>query len=446
MLKLIPKVLGMQPTMPYFAGKAASAIPFSFRPGVGKSFRTASDRLAEYEQGDGEARKDFIFRHTKAMATYAYDQTHFYRQLYGDHGVDPHELKHFDELSRLPVITKADLQLVPMEQRSSDFGPRIEVNTGGTSGQPLSLYLSANSYGNEWAHMLPIWHRVGYRQTEPRLIFSGRTSGEDIIFYDGFRHGYVLNLSHGWDVLSDAIMKERRIRNIGVLHGYPSAIFDFVEWLQQEAHPLLKHWEKTVRILLLGSELPSPAKRKKVGEILSCKSVSWYGHTERAVLAGEDGTHFEYHPMQSYSFAETIEAEDGHHLVGTNYNNFSSPLVRYDTSDLVKPTYENGIMTKFTIEGGRSGDYVIDANGQKIFLTSLIFGRHHKLFDNVYNLQVRQTHPGACEILYVPKEELSHEAARAQFDGSGTSLSFSFRSLDNPIRTANGKLPLLVRE
>src|SRR5690606_33596347 len=144
-----------------------------------------------------------------------------------------------------------------------------------------------------------------------------------------------------------------------------------------------------------GSELPSPLLRETVEKLLGCSSVSWYGHTERAILAYEKEGSATYYPFFTYGFAEAL---DEGRLVCTSYYNRASPLIRYDTGDRVDPVVNDGLLDKFKISNGREGDFIIDKLGNKIFLTGLIFGRHHELFESARHIQIYQPATGIAEV------------------------------------------------
>ena len=84
--------------------------------------------------------------------------------------------------------------------------------------------------------------------------------------------------------------------------------------------------------------------------------------------------------MQTYGFTESIASSTSEQLVGTNYYNFASPFIRYNTEDGIQVEKQTeGILESFKIVDGRVGEYVLDQNNKKISLTGLIYGRHHRL-------------------------------------------------------------------
>ena len=59
-------------------------------------------------------------------------------------------------------------------------------------------------------------------------------------------------------------------------------------------------------------------------------------------------------------------------IVATNFNNPAFPLIRYDTGDLARITYENGEVFAEEILG-RSEDYVMLPNGNRFEPMNLVF-------------------------------------------------------------------------
>lgn len=433
--------------LPYCVGAPISLVPYSFRPGIAGVYRRRNKEIEYIATATKDQKQAYVFERIKKIAAYSYDKIPFYRELYKGANVNPHRFGSFFDLRELPVITKADLQKVPIEYRSSVSKKGILVNTGGSSGQPLDFFIEPSSVGHEWAHMHHIWKSLGFKQSDIKVVFAGRSALRDVVEYDSARHQMSVDIYRGWEVIADKLYSLFCKFSPKYLHGYPSSIFDFVYWLDSNDHPLLNVLREKVEGIFLGSEHPAPEARRQVESLLGCKSVSWYGHTERSVLAWESEYKDVYTPFLSYGFAETVdEGEEAGRLVCTGYYNYISPLIRYDTGDLVDSNVSEGFLESFRIKNGREGDFIVDKAGNKIFLTALIFGRHHKLFEQASHIQVRQVRPGVAEILIVPRGELTAGAASVLFDSSNVLLDFFFKIISEPMRTPAGKVPLLVRE
>lgn len=432
--------------IPYPIGKIISLIPYDFRPSMGGIYLSRKNEINFCENSNNT--KQFIFERVKNISCYAYQTIPFYQELYTNLGINPNKFSSFEDLKELPVVTKADLQQVPLEFRSNEKIRKTLVNTGGSSGQPFSFFVEPNSIPHEWAHMHTIWAKLGYRQSDLKVVFGGRADVKSIVEYDAVRHQFTVDMYKPFDMIADKLLLIFKKYQPKYLHGYPSAIFDFIMWLNDSNHLLFPLLEKHIKGLFLGLEYPSPILRKQVETLLSCYSVSWYGHTERAILAYEKDEQYTYVPFMSYGFPEAIYDEklNGFELIATSYYNRVSPLIRYNTGDLINPNFKDGLLLSFNISEGRRGEYVLDSQGNKIYLTALIFGRHHLIFNYVKHIQVKQVNKGEVLFYLSTDKQYSSEFILAHMDLSNVDLKCSFELIREPVKTISGKVPLLVKE
>ena len=151
--------------------------------------------------------------------------------------------------------------------------------------------------------------------------------------------------------------------------------------------------------------------------------------------------------MHTYGYCEAIPNENGgYNLVGTSLDNVVSPFIRYDTGDIVEPIFKDGIVDKFRIESGRVGDFITDINDNRISLTALIFGRHHKIFGYARFVQIRQQHPGVATIIITLPNDVDSSIIRMEdmFDLTNVSIRFNFEFRSSPVYSSSGKVPLMV--
>jgi len=196
----------------------------------------------------------------------------------------------------------------------------------------------------------------------------------------------------------------------------------------------------------LTSEFPSRHYRNTIEEVFLAPTQSFYGHTETCIMAYE-GEPFLFRTLQSYGYAEVENINDSSCLVGTNYFNFESPLIRYNTEDIVGDVdLESGVLKTFRITKGREGDFILDKNQVKIPLTGLIFGRHHRIFNYCKHIQIKQEIPGTAIVYYVEGiKSINEEDAYQYFEVSDVAINFVFKSLKSPILSKSGKVNLLIK-
>lgn len=435
---------GMPPTLGRFLNK----VPYQYRPGIGKIYRERLRQMQEFQTALTEQKQRWVLEKFQKLVRHAYDSIPFYKHYYDSMGFHPSVLVSFEDIQRIPIVSKDILRTFDIEQRSVALPGRYIVNTGGSSGIPFSFYILPDSMGHEWAHMHSVWGKVGYTPDAYKLGFHGRNDiGKHLIKYDAIRNNFALNIYERWDNYIEELIQISRKYPIEYLHGYPSVIFEFAKCCEERYPQLLETLRTTLKGGLLGSEYPHSVYRDEIERIFEIPTVSWYGHTERAILAYEAEEKFLYEPFLTYGYTEAIptDSKDDNYLVGTAYYNYASPLIRYNTEDLIAPVaVEDGILKSFKISSGRDGEFVIDRLGNRINLTGLIFGRHHALFNVADFIQVKQVQPGHVEIHFVAKA-ISASDAKKLFDAKNLDMDIDFIKRDAPIRTKMGKVNLLIR-
>jgi phenylacetate-CoA ligase len=230
------------------------------------------------------------------------------------------------------------------------------------------------------------------------------------------------------------------------VHGYPSLVAEFAHTLAEQAPSFATLFRSRLFGVLLGSEFPAPVYRNVIEEVLSSNVVSWYGHSEMALLARETARGV-YESLPTYGYAEAVPLKDdsGCRLVCTSLHNRAHPFIRYDTGDLVEPISRQRGSLAFRISEGRIGDFVVDRLGLKVSLTAIIFGRHHAAFESLQHLQVRQDVPGQITLLVVSRtSNINLATLRQSFDFSGLNLDWEIEIIDSPVRTLAGKIRLKV--
>lgn len=370
----------------------------------------------------------------------------FYEEYYTKKRFTPQQLKSFDDIKKIPIIDKALLNEYDIEDRSAYRKGRYVENTGGSSGTPFSLYIEPSSMGHEWAHMHHIWDCLDFEPSYLKIVFGGRSDLKKMVEYDVVRNHFAIDIYADYRLVSAELKKVLNKYTIKFLHGYPTSIYDFAVFCKNEDSELQRMLSKNLKGVFFGSEHPHSHYRKVIEEVFDVKTISWYGHTERAILAYEKHEEFRYELFQTYGFAEAVKMDkENYELIGTSYYNLASPLIRYNTNDIISDIEsDNGFLRSFKVSKGREGEFVLDKEGKKINLTGLIFGRHHEIFNHSSFVQVRQPDIGTIEVHFV-SDALTKEQANDLFDARNLNFNITFIKREEPFRTVSGKVNLLIK-
>lgn len=420
-------------------------VPAPLRIGLG--YGRMKRLIQQSEAWSEDETAAWLLPRLQRLLVHAATEVPFYRWFYEQARYDVRSLRTLDDWSQVPVVTKQDLQKHALEHRCAKGVAGNPANTGGTSGTPLAFMLEASATPVEWAHMHHIWSAHGYHVSQMKLRIGGTHFPHDAPFVYHPRHNeYIVNANCPMPEVARAVLALSASRPFRWVHGYPSLVAEFAREVARHSDPLAHRFVAHLRGVLLGSEFPAPVYREAIAAYLTSNIVSWYGHSEMALLAREtaEGT---YQSLPTYGYAEAVVSADGQgeRLVCTALHNRVHPFIRYDTGDRMSTVSRLAGSLAFRIQEGRVGDFVLDRSGRQLSLTSIIFGRHHGAFNEVLHLQVRQAIPGHITLLVVPQAATADGGNLATgFDFAGLDLTFDVQVVDKPVRSAAGKLKLKV--
>lgn len=420
---------------PYLLRKLLVHIPFNFRYGsvysefvrkVKESKNWSEEELESYIVTNF----DRIFQHSKRFK--------LYKDKYEKSGVLDLQVKSLNDIKKIPILTRDEIR-----EGVSDFKGFYYESTGGTTGNPLQLYLDKNAWAREWAHYHSIWGEVGYKHTDAKFVLKRQNAKDKFIRYNFAHNDYIVNPYKMTNNNIDEFFHILTTRNVKYFHGYPSAINDFLKDLERKISREQKEiLQKQIVCCFYCSEYPLPHIVDYLKNEWGIDFISYYGHTEVCVLAAAIKNELEYLPLHTYGY---VEIEDTM-LLGTSYHNFDMPLIRYNTDDLVcAKRYTNGIVKSFKIEQGRIIDVIYDKNDLKITIHRLIMGASNKIFNHVNYIQVFQEKKGFITFL-ISQDKVDNLDAPRLMNLEVFNIDFDFIYLKEPIRTVSGKVPLRVQK
>ena len=227
-----------------------------------------------------------IFEWTKKIATYAFNNIPFYKNLYNKNGFNPETLKTFDDIKSIPIVTKSMFLEYELEQRSRPGTQSMLINTGGSSGKTLSLYIPPVKLALEWAHMHYLWNKqMNFKPSDLKLLLVGRSNVRNAVSYDFVRNSLRIDIYKPFSEISRRIVSSFPNCPIYFIHGYPSSIYELALYCRNEDIALLNKIKNQLKGCILCSEYPDEFKRQQINEIFGVKSHAFYGHAEGCVLA-----------------------------------------------------------------------------------------------------------------------------------------------------------------
>ncbi len=423
---------------PDFIGRQIAKLPFSYRHSKRYSeFQNIINESKEWSENELEnyivTHFDKAFQHAKKFK--------IYKEKYKRSGVLNLVVKSVDDIKKVPILYKEEVR-----KASAEFNGYYPAQTGGTTGNPLHLYLDKNIWAREWAHYHNIWKETDYKYSNTRFLFREGNVEDDFLKYDFEHNCYHVNIYRINLLTNDNINKFFKIlisKRIKYFQGYPSAINDFLKEIEGrisiEQKEILK---ENVISCFYNSEYPLSHMTDYIKNVWNLDFISCYGHTEACVLGATKKNQLTYFPFHTYGYIEIQDKK----LIGTSYHNMSMPLIRYNTDDLaLAERYNNGIVKSFEIKEGRNFYYILDKNNVRLSVVALIENLEVSVFDYVDYIQVFQEKQGFATLL-LSKKYTDDIDLVSLLNLNNMDMVFDYVYLQKPIKTKAGKVPLRVHK
>jgi phenylacetate-CoA ligase len=409
------------------------------------------EQLAEYQAS--ELRK--LIEHCAQSVPY-------YRNLFHQAGILPGDITGPADLTGLPLLDKEQVRAILPDLLSELFsqGQRHFESTGGTSGRPLAFY-SRKGYSSQ--RELAFWHhlaaRTGYRPDDRLAVLrNDALPGKRLFVYNPRMRQLVLDPFKLSPANAARYIEAMKSHGTRFLHTYPSGASVLLRFASEagiRATGILK-------AVLCGSENVYVGQRELIEKGFGARFFSWYGHSEKLVLAGECEVSSLYHSFPEYGILELVD-EQGNpvsepgirgEIVGTGFNNPVMPLLRYRTGDFAEWAADQkcrcGRMHPMicNVAGRWLQEMVLGRNDSRISMTSI--NMHSGAFDRVRKFQFLQEEKGKLVLNVVKGEGYSEDdtaGIRSAILGKvRAELDFELRFVDDIPTTGRGKHRFLIQK
>ena len=398
-------------------GWAYSKVPLYIR--YGSELTNATNLLAQSQWWDVDTLQSYQWEQMQQLLHHAYNHVPYYRRIWQNAGVAPEDIRNLDDVANLPLLTKGDVRDHKEELVAENYRDRLlPFNSGGSTGTPLEFYWErGRTRSLERAFMWRQWSWANFEYGERTAILRGQTIKEGV-HYDPVDNALFLSGFNLSDARAVEYLQALRAFKPASIQAYPATITLLANYMKRASEPPIAG----LKVLLCGSENLYPAQRQLLENVFQCRVYSWYGHGESVCLAGGCEESNQYHVYGEYGYIELIDKSNQvmdwipgtrGEIVGTGFNNWAMPLIRYRSADIAiigaekcscgrpYPLWER-------IEG-RKQEYIIAKDGKLIALTSFIFGQHYHAFDKIKRMQLIQDRPGEILVRLIVVDAWSNE-------------------------------------
>ncbi len=435
-----------------FVGRIGNQFGYGVR--YGKSFSETYDELEKTEFLPKAELESMVTDKLLKQIKYAWTHVPYYKKAYKD--IDVASLSTVEDIEKLPFIDKSIIKDNEDEFISDLFQKNdlILKKTSGSTGMPLGVYMNKDTTLKEWAYVTHIWKRIGYNAKSSRILMREiEDKSRGICYFDALKNELRIDISQmspeNMEVYCRAIEKYKP----NYIHGYPSATLQLCRYIEKRG---LKHQFDGV---LPTSEGMSEEECEYIKKTLQCPCLSFYGHTERLVIAGQCECSDRYHVEPLYGYCELVDANGNAiheeyktgEIVATGFCNTAMPLIRYKTGDLAQWSFQTcscGRHYKMLEKlEGRKTEYLVDCKNRNISLTSFnytFYKQHVSLF------QFYQNTAGKVTFRVVPESGFCDEdqayILNSLSEDANKAIDFEIELVDSIEKRPNGKRQMIVQE
>lgn len=421
----------------------------------GQPYKNILSGVAERERWSSEQLRLYQERELRKILQHSAQRVPFYSERFDSVGFNADNASLPESMSILPTLSKRDIIEAGDSMLAEGWRRlgRIKGSTSGTTGAPVTICQDLPAINRENAFITRQLRWAGYAHGERRVWLRG-----DMIIPARQKEApfWRMNRSENMLMMSSYHLSERTAASYlrilsefqpTMIQAFPSSISFLARFLESRSTTCS---QSSLRAVVTSSEALIDSDRKLIEERFGCKVFDWYGSFERVAAVGtcEQGT---YHLLTDYSYVELEPSGNGvYELIGTGFNNYLMPLVRFRTGDLLElpaSGEECSCGRAFPVVSkihGRTGDYIKMSDGRRIARMGYIFSG----IVGIAEAQIIQDELDSIRILVVPFGNFPAESRKSLIDNArqrlGIEAKVDVEIVSEIPRTGSGKFQTII--
>lgn len=391
----------------------------------------------------------------RALIHHAYNHIPFYRQLFDSAGIKPERVNTIEDLSHFPIISKQQLQNVPVDEitdKAVNLSNYKRITTSGSTGLPLQLFYLKEDFSilnMNW--MRPLWI-YGVKPWHKQLEITGP---HNVLDKQKWYHHFGL-----WRKKGISLFKNPE-EWIKLWYQYkPDVLYGYSGSLKLLAKKVI---EKGLSDLNPGfvfgvSDLVDEECRELILKAFKKRLVDLYGAAETGCIAWECHVCNGYHINMDTVIVEFIKdnkpvaSGTQGRIVVTNLHSYAMPIIRYDLGDMATPLREKSICGRelplLKMIEGRADAFIILPSGK--MLSPMFFFGIMKPVKGIKQWKIWQKDKKNVHIIIVPAENFTQDTInqiRTRIKKHiGSKIVFNFDLVKTIPQDSTGKIRAVVSE
>jgi phenylacetate-CoA ligase len=319
--------------------------------------------------------KELQFEKLQALLAHAYDHTDHYRRVFDESGFDPGAMNSFDDIRKIPLLTKADIRKDPEGFISRDKKRNLKrFATSGSTGHPLTFYLSGERISSNKAVYLLLYSCWDLRIGDKEIVLWGGTRGSGMygslkrMRNSLLRTRLLPAFSMSGTIMTKYIDIIKRTRPSNIF-GYAHSIYLLSRFAENRGYDLKS---LGIKVIFSTAEMLHDYQRETIERVFNCPVSNCYGGRDSGFVAFECPSGRMH--LNPYIYTETVndgkaagEGEKGGITV-THLESWGMPFIRYSTGDegVLGASVACGCGRQFPVMEkilGRNTDHIVGVGG-----------------------------------------------------------------------------------
>ncbi|HPW65755.1 MAG TPA: hypothetical protein PLY32_00130 [Salinivirgaceae bacterium] len=313
--------------------------------------------LHYWQRASLESVKKMQLKKFREIFEYARENSKFYRELYTKHGVMDLKIKSFEDIKKIPIVTK--LMFKEYESRdivTCEIDNKVNLHTtSGSSGEPLKVYFDKFADYSSHTRVFFALRKIAsynpfkkimlitrYEESDNFQVESDLSILKKMQNFFGLFNREIISIYRDVDYMIERISKSKPY----ILWSTPSVIEIVANRLAEKGISL------NIPYLYFTSEHFNQIQFEKFKKYISDNIIDIYGSMESPCLGFELNKSGERTVYPNSNLFEIINERDfGGQRVGdviiTNLINYTMPIIRYDLKDLCEIKEDKNIPHKY---------------------------------------------------------------------------------------------------
>lgn len=384
------------------------SIPFKYR--YGKVFRDKYKEIKWFHSLDSTKKETYQNKLFRNLITHSYENVPYYNKIMKKLDLTPNDFETIHDISKLPILTKDIIKdnLEDMIAQNMLACKRVEFRTSGSTGDKLIFYGTDDLYKMEAAFVLDAFEQHGATMYDKSSVWLRRyvpkTESDPLWKYDYELKRLYMSAYHLNNKTVHEYVDCINSKKYHTLVGYPSSIYNLACLCEEEGLNLNK-----IKSIHTASEMTLPQWADKIESVFGIRPKSHYGQQEKVSFLYQTYQNDLYYENKLYGVTEYVTKDKI--IVGTGFNNYYMPFIRYQTNDTAN-IKDNSVVEQIN---GRCDDIIISDNGSR--LPGVNFYTMMYKIDGVKMFQIIQKKDKSINFYLVPNNKYSEGTKKEVING-----------------------------